>query len=221
MEEQQVRGVRFRWREWRWPLTALITGVYASTLLFVLILTGRVTLEQIKIGRDEGVLSIISGSNEEKYQDFLAAALRSEDYPFIEEVGIFLLINGTANVDGRKARNIGEICIALLYAQHKQSEVGCPPATFATIRSAIQRLETLKYLSFVTYFKDRFLSYELNALGELALSSVRRRWSAQGGHTAEKLGRLDLSYPGLLPNLIMARREYADAINRERGQAGP
>jgi len=167
-----------------------------------------------------GVKALLGSGGTEGWKPILSRIVIDADTPWLSEVGLFLQINNRKNMDGRLARNLGEICFAVRYSagelpseEPSRHNNFCPPEDFARTRLAIDVLNDIGFLQTSLYVKAAYPSYELNALGTKAFEGVREAWLLEGDDKAKRLAFMDVQYPGLQTRLLSARDWYGDQMN--------
>jgi len=189
-----------------WPFVACVFIVSAS----VLIGNGHIPVKEIII--DGSNVSALLGKGDDKgWKKLLATAVKEAKGEWTEDVGMFLYVNRSHNLDGRLARNVGEICLAVRYARglyDKSDGPECAPSEFAQTQLALDELKDIRFRADSYYVKARYKSYSLTTLGEQAFEEIRKQWLLAGGEKAKKLGLLDLGFPGLKPFIRNAHKWF-------------
>ncbi|MEG3620114.1 hypothetical protein V5T82_16740 [Magnetovibrio sp. PR-2] len=181
-----------------------------------LVATGHIPVREVAL-EVYGVKALLSGATQEKWKPILSRIVLEADTPWATEVGLFLQINNEQNIDGRLARNYGEICYAVRKAlkPSPNQDVTCTPEDFARTRMAVETLKHWGFLEPHKYVAADYWSYRLNALGTNAFEAVRVKWLQEGNEKARIIALLDSEYPGLRRKLLEARDWYGAQIKAE------
>lgn len=204
-----------RFLDWLGPKVFGAIIVFLALIVSVtyLIGKGKIPIRELAL-EGLGVRAFFSGGVAEKWKPLLAKVVREADSAWLEDVGVFLLVNKDNNIDGRLGRNLGEICQAVRYAREPSRQDGneCPPEDFALVRQAITALGDVGFRHDILYVNSKATSYALNALGQKAFEQVRDDWLGKGAEFRQRIGRYDIQYPGLKDRLIKSREWYEGAI---------
>jgi len=168
-----------------------------------------------------GMKALLGSGSNDGWKPILSRVVIDSDTPWLEEVGLFLQINQKQNVDGRLARNLGEICLAVRYSRNlwHPGNSFCPPEDFAKVRIAVDTLNDIGFRADSKYVNDKYQSYALNALGSKAFEAIRENWFSKGEEKLIQLALLDLEHPGLRTPLRKAHDWYHKNIDAERAVA--
>ena len=191
-----------------WPV-AIGFSIF-TICLTILIFSGALPIEKIIVD-NQGVTALFGKGENEAWKKKLAASLKQSVGENTLDVGMFLYLNQKVYIDGRDARNIGEICVAIQNAALGSTDniqEKCPPESFANIRFSLEELNDYGLVTEVRYANSKGTSYRLNALGQQAFSGLRQEWVESGTNSAIKLTHLDLSYSDMRDLMVNGRQWY-------------
>lgn len=165
-----------------------------------------------------GVHALLGSGGTDGWKPILSKLVLDSETPWLVEAGLFLYINHMKNIDGRHARNYGEICYAVRHSSNPklQNNAECFPGDFARARLAIDTLNQMGFIEPVKFARDRYFSYQLNALGNKAFEAVREEWISEEDDRTAMLALMDIGYPGFRKQLLASRNWYGKHINIER-----
>ncbi len=183
-----------------------LTACFLIGMIGFLIATGHIPVREVAL-EVYGVKALLNGATQEKWKPILSRIVLDADTLWVTEVGLFLQINNEQNIDGRQARNYGEICYAVRQALEPSpnQDVACPPEDFARTRMAVEALKHWGFLETHKYVVAEYWSYRLNALGTNAFEAVREKWLQVGNEKARIIALLDTEHSGLRRKLLEAR----------------
>ncbi|MBF0246941.1 MAG: hypothetical protein HQL36_02550 [Alphaproteobacteria bacterium] len=191
--------------DWAWPFGSVIIAFIIS--ISFLVHAGHLSLERLVVG-ENGVSVLFGEGSAKNLKKQLADVIQKEASGKVtKEVGLFLHINQRQYIDGRTARNIGEICFALRFSKKPSPnlEIECPPEDYAQIQFSLHELKRLNFRQDVRYARSSHESYELNTLGQQAFEGLWERLLLEDDEWVKSLAYMDLSYPGLGSKIEMAR----------------
>lgn len=199
----------------------LLIGFILIVTLAILLVSGSIPKKLITIEwRERSLKALFSDGPTNEWKPLLAKVIKEAESDWIEETGLFLHINRQFNLDGRFARNVGEICAAVVQSPGSAvpSSAPCPPNAFAKTQFALEYLRSVGFLQTTRYAGDQVQSFGLNALGHKAFEQIREDWIATGAVKQSRLAELDLGFPGLQAPILAARDWYRSKQINSQGR---